>query len=58
MKAVTVWQSWASLIIIGAKPWEFRSRSYFAYVHRGNFESQTTAKQLPLGDDDHSLLRP
>lgn len=24
MKAFTVWQPWASLIMIGAKPWEFR----------------------------------
>jgi hypothetical protein len=25
MKAITVWQPWASLIIVGAKPYEFRS---------------------------------
>lgn len=25
MKALTVWQPWASLILIGAKPYEFRS---------------------------------
>ena len=24
MKALTIWQPWASLIMIGAKPWEFR----------------------------------
>lgn len=24
MKALTIWQPWASLIIAGAKPWEFR----------------------------------
>lgn len=24
MKAVTIWQPWASLIIVGAKPYEFR----------------------------------
>lgn len=24
MKALTVWQPWASLIIVGAKPYEFR----------------------------------
>jgi hypothetical protein len=24
MKALTLWQPWASLIMIGAKPWEFR----------------------------------
>jgi hypothetical protein len=32
MKALTIWQAWASLIIIGAKPYEFRPRSYFAYI--------------------------
>jgi hypothetical protein len=25
MKALTIWQPWASLIMAGAKPWEFRS---------------------------------
>lgn len=30
MKAITLWQPWASLIMIGAKPWEFRSWSYIA----------------------------
>lgn len=25
MKALTIWQPWASLILVGAKPWEFRS---------------------------------
>ena len=28
MKALTIWQPWASLIIIGAKPYEFRRASY------------------------------
>ena len=28
MKAITLWQPWASLIMIGAKPWEFRGWSY------------------------------
>lgn len=33
MKALTVWQPWASLIMIGAKPFEFRSKSYFEYIN-------------------------
>lgn len=33
MKALTVWQPWASLIMIGAKPFEFRSRHYREYVN-------------------------
>lgn len=32
MKALTVWQPWASLIMIGAKPLEFRPRSFRAYI--------------------------
>jgi hypothetical protein len=32
MKARTIWQPWASLIMIGAKPYEFRGRSYLAYI--------------------------
>ena len=33
MKALTIWQPWASLIMIGAKPYEFRGRSYLAYIN-------------------------
>ena len=33
MKALTVWQPCASLIIIGAKPYEFRGRSYLDYIN-------------------------
>jgi hypothetical protein len=33
IRAVTIWQPWASLIIIGAKPYEFRYRSYLAYIN-------------------------
>ncbi|SRR5579871_1775135 len=32
MKALTIWQPWASLIIIGAKPREFRPRSFLRYI--------------------------
>ena len=32
MKALTVWQPWASLIIVGAKPYEFRPKSYQHYT--------------------------
>jgi hypothetical protein len=32
MKAVTIWQPWASPIMIGAKPYEFRPKSYLRYV--------------------------
>ncbi len=33
MKALALWQLWASLVIAQAKPHEFRSRSYLAYVN-------------------------
>lgn len=33
MKAITIWQPWASLIMIGAKPFEFRPRSYLDYAN-------------------------
>jgi hypothetical protein len=33
MKAITVWQPWASLILIGAKPYEFRTSPYTRYVN-------------------------
>lgn len=32
MKAITVWQPWASLIAIGAKPYEFRPRPFCDYI--------------------------
>lgn len=31
MKALTIWQPWASLIMVAAKPFEFRPKSYLAY---------------------------
>jgi hypothetical protein len=33
MKALTLWQPWASLVINNAKPYECRGRSYRAYVN-------------------------
>lgn len=33
MRAFTIWQPWASLIMIGAKPYEFRPRSYREYLN-------------------------
>jgi hypothetical protein len=33
MRALTVWQPWASLIMVEAKPWEFRGRSFEAYAN-------------------------
>jgi hypothetical protein len=36
MKAITVRQPWASLIILGAKPYEFRDRSYLTYINHSS----------------------
>lgn len=33
MKAITIWQPWASLIMCGARPYEFRERSYLEYIN-------------------------
>lgn len=33
MKALTIWQPWASLIMVGAKPYEFRKKSFQSYVN-------------------------
>jgi hypothetical protein len=33
VKALTIWQPWASFIMVGAKPYEFCSRSYLAYIN-------------------------
>ena len=33
MKAITIWQPWASLIMVGAKPYEFRPKSYLRYIN-------------------------
>jgi len=32
VKALTIWQPWASLIMVAAKPYEFRPKSYLRYV--------------------------
>lgn len=32
MKAITLWQPWSSLVMIGAKPFEFRPKSYLEYI--------------------------
>jgi hypothetical protein len=33
MKAITIWQPWLSLILLGAKPYEFRSSPYTRYIN-------------------------
>lgn len=33
MKAFTIWQPWASLIMVAAKPYEFRPKSFLRYIN-------------------------
>lgn len=33
MRAITIWQPWASLILVGAKPYEFRPKPFHEYVN-------------------------
>ena len=40
MKALTVWQPWASLIMMGAKPWEFRRWSFADKPHLAKLVGQ------------------
>jgi hypothetical protein len=32
MKAITLWAPWSHLVMVGAKPWEFRPKSYLKYI--------------------------
>jgi hypothetical protein len=34
VRALTIWQPWASLILIGAKPYEFRPKPFSEYVNQ------------------------
>ena len=40
MKALTLWQPWASLIMIGAKPWEFRKWNFTDKPHLARLVDQ------------------
>jgi hypothetical protein len=40
MKALTLWQPWASLIMIGAKPWEFRKWNFTDKPHLARLVGQ------------------
>jgi hypothetical protein len=71
MRAFTIWQPWASLVVIGAKPNEFRKRPYHEYIdppapgeriaiHAGKrrvrlVEVLRLLEQIE-GDDDHTGL--
>jgi hypothetical protein len=54
MKAITVWQPWASLIAIGAKPYEFRKWSAPRGT-RGRIAIHAGARRI-MFDEIHDLL--
>lgn len=70
MKALTIWQPWASLIAIGAKPYEFRGweaprfvRGHRIAIHAGarpirRAEVQDLLLRLNSGDAWSTCLRP
>lgn len=58
MKALTVWQPWASLIIAGAKPYEFRSRNYmeFSRVAPGDRIVIHAGARMPESEEVDDIL--
>lgn len=48
MKALTIWQPWATLIAIGAKPYEFRSWPAPAYVRGTRIAIHAGSRPLKL----------
>lgn len=60
MKALTIWQPWASLIIAGAKPYEFRRWSYasrFPSLVGQRIVLHAGARRMPRGDLTEILQR-
>lgn len=59
MKAITLWQPWASLLAYGAKKYETRSweRSYRGpmAIHAGKFGFGPYACELPIGFTDAAI---
>lgn len=56
MKALTIWQPWASLIIIGAKPYEFRGWRPPASVQGQRIVNHAAARKVDWREV-HQLIR-
>lgn len=56
MKALTIWQPWASLIMIGAKPWEFRSWRAPQWLIGQRMVIHAAARAVNVGEV-HQLVR-
>lgn len=50
MKIITVWQPWASLIAIGAKPYEFRGWAAPAAVHQKRIGIHAGKRKVKLAE--------
>lgn len=59
MKAIVLWQPWASLIAVGAKPFEFRNRDYRLKdgVKPGDRIAIASGARPTKGDEVLDLLR-
>lgn len=57
MKALTVWQPWASLIAIGAKPYEFRGWPAPRFVRGVRIAIHAGARPLRRAEVEELLLR-
>jgi hypothetical protein len=56
MKALTIWQPWASLIVAGAKPWEFRSWRAPRWLIGQRLVIHAAARKIDAGEV-HQLVR-
>lgn len=50
MKALTIWQPWASLIMAGAKPYEFRGWQVPGYVRNQRIAIHAGARAIKRGE--------
>lgn len=57
MKALTLWQPWASLVILGAKPYEFRTWPAPAYMIHQRIVIHAAARSANVGDMAQLLER-
>jgi hypothetical protein len=62
MMALTVWQPWASLIVLGAKPWEFRhwdytTRTRYAHLLGQRIVIHAGARAIKRDEIDDILAR-
>jgi hypothetical protein len=57
IKAITIWQPWASLIAIGAKPYEFRSWAAPASLHGRRIAIHAGARPVRRDEVSELLIR-